>query len=69
MLVALRDWRSATARAAAVPAYVVAPDSTLRAIAAVRPASADALAEVAGIGPARLERYGPSILAIVAATP
>jgi DNA helicase-2/ATP-dependent DNA helicase PcrA len=69
MLDALRDWRSAAARAAAVPAYVVAPDSTLRAIAAVRPASADALAEVAGIGPARLERYGPSILAIVAATP
>jgi DNA helicase-2/ATP-dependent DNA helicase PcrA len=66
----LKDWRRTVARAAAVPTFVVATDSTLRAIASVRPESAAALAQVSGIGPARLERYGPSILAIVAgATP
>jgi DNA helicase-2/ATP-dependent DNA helicase PcrA len=62
----LHDWRGTVARAAAVPTFAVASDSTLRAIAAARPESAAALAEVPGIGRARLERYGPSILAIVA---
>ena len=55
------------ARAAVVPAFAVATDTTLRAIASRRPASRAALAEVSGIGPIRLERYGAPILEIVAA--
>jgi DNA helicase-2/ATP-dependent DNA helicase PcrA len=66
LLDALRDWRLTAARAAAVPPYAVAPDCTLRAIAAARPTSTSALAAVPGIGPVRLERYGAKILALVA---
>jgi ATP-dependent DNA helicase RecQ len=61
----LRAWRRATAAAAEVPAYVVLADRTLRAVAATRPASADELAAVPGIGPAKLERYGAAVLELV----
>ena len=49
-----------------VPAYVVASDATLRAIVERSPASRAELARVKGIGPAKLERYGDDILALVA---
>ena len=51
-----------------MPAYVVAHDATLAAIAGMRPTSIAALAAVKGMGPARLERYGPEILAVLAGT-
>ena len=52
----------------AVPAYVVAHDSTLAAIAEARPASLAALRRVKGMGPAKLERYGAEILEVVIAS-
>ena len=67
LLEALQRWRRDRARADAVPAYVVAHDAMLVAIADARPTSITALAHVKGIGPAKLERYGDEILAIVAA--
>jgi DNA helicase-2/ATP-dependent DNA helicase PcrA len=69
LLSALREWRTARARADAMPAYVVAHDTTLAAIAAARPGSAAALRRVKGMGPAKLERYGEEILAVVASSP
>jgi DNA helicase-2/ATP-dependent DNA helicase PcrA len=65
---ALRTWRSARCKADAVPAYVVASDATLRAIAEKRPASLKELATVLGIGPTKLELYGDEILEVVEAT-
>jgi DNA helicase-2/ATP-dependent DNA helicase PcrA len=65
LLEALQLWRRDRARTDAVPAYVVAHDSMLLAIAEARPASATALARVKGMGPTKLERYGDAILAIV----
>ena len=50
-----------------MPAYVVAYDETLASIAAARPTTLAALERVKGIGPAKLDRYGADILAIVAA--
>ena len=64
VLDALRAWRSARAKADAVPAYVVAHDATLLAIAEVRPASVAELRRVKGMGPAKLEKYGEEILAV-----
>src|SRR4029077_3212647 len=64
VLAALKAWRTARARHDAVPAYVIAHDATLEAIAEARPASIPALRRVKGMGPARLERYGEEILAI-----
>jgi ATP-dependent DNA helicase RecQ len=48
-----------------VPAYVVFPDRTLAEIAARRPRSLAALADVRGVGPARLDRYGEQFLEAV----
>ena len=59
----LRAWRRETAAAtSAVPAFVVLSDRTLRALAAARPADEAELADVSGIGPAKLERYGAALL-------
>ena len=65
VLEALQRWRRDRARADGVPAYVVAHDSMLFAIAEARPASASALAGVKGMGPTKLERYGDDILGII----
>src|SRR5690348_5535624 len=63
---ALREVRRSLAAEAGVPPYVIFHDSTLREIAAVRPASLDELARVNGVGRTRLERYGGAMLAAVA---
>ena len=67
LFAALRAWRSEQARAEAVPAYVVAHDQTLAAIADARPSTMPALRRVRGMGPAKLDKYGDEILRIVAA--
>jgi ATP-dependent DNA helicase RecQ len=63
----LRAWRAEVARAHDVPAYVVFHDATLRAIAAARPASLQALAGVSGVGEKKLERYGADLVGLVGA--
>ncbi len=65
LLEALRRWRRERASADGVPAYVVAHDTTLAEIADVRPRSLPALRRVRGMGPMKLERYGPEILAVI----
>ena len=63
---ALKKWRLERSRADGVPAYVVLHDSTLGSIAERRPRSHHELATVPGIGPAKLDRYGDDIIAVVA---
>jgi ATP-dependent DNA helicase RecQ len=63
---ALREARRTLAAEAGVPAYVIFHDSTLREIAAARPASLAELAQVNGVGRTKLERYGDAMLAAVA---
>ena len=62
---ALRAWRRQRAAEQHVPPYVIFHDATLLAIARQRPASADALAKVSGVGQMKLERYGADVLEIV----
>ena len=62
----LRDWRLERAKADNVPPYVVFHDSVLHAIADARPSSLGELAQIAGVGPAKLERYGAAVLALIA---
>jgi len=59
----LREWRLERARRDAVPPYVVFHDSVLHAIAHAQPASLGELSQIAGVGPAKLERYGDEVLA------
>jgi DNA helicase-2/ATP-dependent DNA helicase PcrA len=58
----LKEWRLARARAEEVPAYVVFNDRTLAELLRLHPRTISELAAVPGIGPAKLERYGPELL-------
>ncbi len=64
---ALREWRTARAREEAMPPYVVAHDATLLAIAEARPRTMAGLRRVKGMGPAKLEKYGEGLLAVIEA--
>ena len=64
---ALKRWRLETAKAEDRPAYVVFHNSTLAAIAGEAPTTLAELAQIPGVGPAKLERYGDGVLAAVAA--
>jgi ATP-dependent DNA helicase RecQ len=63
---ALRSWRLEQARSQGVPPYVVFHDRTLMEIAAREPATLAELATVAGVGQAKLDRYGESVLQLLA---
>jgi len=65
LLETLRGWRIKASNGK--PAYTVAHNSTLEAIATLRPASLDELATINGVGPAFVERHGEQVLALVAA--
>ena len=65
---ALKRWRRERAEADGVPAYVVFHDSTLTEIAERRPRTPGELRTVAGVGPAKLERYGREVLDLVGAS-
>jgi ATP-dependent DNA helicase RecQ len=62
---ALRVWRRERAAEQKLPPYVIFHDTTLAAIARQRPASADALARISGVGQMKLERYGADVLRLV----
>ena len=61
----LKRWRSETARAAGVPAYVVFHDATLVAMAAARPANLADLLRVPGVGDSKLRKYGEEVLELL----
>ncbi|CAG1006011.1 ATP-dependent DNA helicase RecQ [Burkholderiales bacterium] len=63
----LKAWRLEQARTQGVPAYVILHDRTLAAIARARPSTLRALASIDGIGAAKLERYGPALVALAGA--
>jgi ATP-dependent DNA helicase RecQ len=62
---ALRAWRRSVAAAQAVPPYVIFADRSLAEIARERPGDRAALAEVNGVGEAKLAHYGAAVLEIV----
>ncbi len=61
----LRAWRLERSKADGVPPYVVFHDRVLHEIAETRPSSVGELAQIAGVGPAKLERYGDEVLALI----
>jgi DNA helicase-2/ATP-dependent DNA helicase PcrA len=64
---ALKRWRLQRATADDLPAYVVFHNSTLAEIAGRRPRDLSELGAVPGVGPTKLERYGPEVLAVLRA--
>ncbi|MEF2070725.1 DNA helicase RecQ [Consotaella aegiceratis] len=62
----LRQKRLEIARTQNVPPYVIFHDKTLVELAAARPASRAEMAKVPGVGEAKLDRYGPAFLSVIA---
>jgi DNA topoisomerase-3 len=62
----LRAWRVEEARRRRIPAFRIFGDRTLFALAASRPGSEGALLAVPGLGPKLVERYGETLLQLVA---
>jgi DNA helicase II / ATP-dependent DNA helicase PcrA len=60
----LRSWRTKQAASEKVPAYCVFTDATLTAIAEVRPADAESLVKIPGIGRVKIDKYADEVLHI-----
>ena len=63
---ALREKRLEIARTQNMPPYVIFHDRTLVELATARPASRAEMARIPGVGEAKLNRYGPAFLAVIA---
>jgi ATP-dependent DNA helicase RecQ len=66
---ALSRYRRAQAQALGVPAYVVAPNRALVEMAMLRPASADELLGIHGMGKGRVAAHGPGFLRVIGEAP
>ena len=62
LLSQLKTLRLGLARARNVPAYVVFPDSTLIEMARARPITLADMAGISGVGPKKLQEFGPTFL-------
>ena len=62
---ALRARRREIAQEGGVPPYVIFHDSTLREMAAAKPASLAAMAGISGVGAAKLDKYGAAFVEVV----
>ncbi|MBN1908623.1 MAG: RecQ family ATP-dependent DNA helicase [Pirellulales bacterium] len=65
MLARLKHWRNGIAQESSLPPHYVLSNATLEALAQVKPDSFEAMLEVKGIGPSKLERYGAELLALL----
>jgi ATP-dependent DNA helicase RecQ len=65
LLARLRDLRRTISREEQVPAYVVFPDRTLAEMAVRRPTSAQALGQIRGVGPVKIDKYGERFLEVL----
>jgi len=65
-LARLKAWRLDEARRQSVPAYVILHDATLVELVKRQPRDLAALAEVPGFGARKIERYGPTLVDLLA---
>ena len=61
----MRRWRRDQAEREHVPAYRILPNAVLQRLVETRPADSAQLAEIPGIGPAILSKYGDALLQLV----
>jgi GTPase SAR1 family protein len=66
LLVKLKQWRAVRAQTDRVPAYMIAHDAALSALAAHPVATTQQLLGVTGFGPRKVETYGDEVLRVVA---
>jgi len=58
----LRRWRRRLAERDNIPVYLVCPDKTLEHLAIARPRSPEQLAQIFGLGPLKVAKYGAELL-------
>ena len=63
---ALRETRTRIAKEQGVPPYVIFHDATLLELLRKRPANRNEMAEISGVGSAKLARYGDAFIEVVA---
>jgi ATP-dependent DNA helicase RecQ len=66
LLEALKQWRADVADEAGVPRYCILSNDTIVELARCRPQNREQLLVVKGIGPVKAERYGTTLLEIIA---
>ncbi len=64
----LRAWRTRKAQELGLPAYTILHNQALQELASLRPTDLDQLGHISGIGPAKIEKYGGEVLALVMGT-
>lgn len=62
----LREWRNAAAEEAGQPAFVIMTNATLKAIAQAKPRTEQELLQVPGMGPIKVQNFGPELLPLLA---
>lgn len=65
LLTKLKRWRMARAKSDSVPAFIVAHDKMLDALAQRRPTTESQLLTINGLGPHKLEVYGEDLLELI----
>ncbi len=63
----LKAWRAEVAREHNLPAFLIFPDATLRAVAETQPQTLRDLEGISGIGVKKLEAYGAEVLRVITA--
>ena len=66
LLQTLKQWRAEIGNEAGVPLYCILSNATLAELARCRPTTQDELLAVKGMGPVKVERYGHTLLEIIA---
>jgi ATP-dependent DNA helicase RecQ len=65
LLARLKEVRTALAKEASVPSYVIFSDASLRDMCARRPVTAARFLEVSGVGETKLKRYGETFMEVI----
>jgi ribonuclease D len=58
----LKRWRKQLSESEHIPAYLICPDKTLEHLVIARPTTIEELADIFGLGPSKIARYGAELL-------
>lgn len=65
----LKEWRRQLAERERIPAYLICQDKTLEHLVIARPGTVEELANIYGLGPAKIARYGAELLDQIRSNP
>ena len=68
LLEKLRQWRTSEAKSQGMPPYIIFSNKVLESIASQQPQTLSQLSHLSGIGPAKLEKYGEAVIALITDT-